>query len=216
MSHRKGRPRRMAVNDKVTYVSELVAFLYERMQSGLAAIAFARAGDGALAKRSDSFETKMLRLSVQAALEFSAIRVARALDPPEYGNASLPEVFELLNDNAVRSGVLDGYSPLPRSLRDREMKSAVERWARVSADPRRGRLRKLRSHTLAHNLIFETLRDGSTDMLLLSDLVLYAEDVFGVVDQLAVACLGTTSQLAEVRTEAQQAADRIWQRLCGL
>jgi len=95
------------------------------------------------------------------------------------------------------------------------MKSAFERWARVSVDPRRQRLRKLRSRTLAHNLIYETLNDGLNDMLLLSDLVTYAEDVFGVVDELAVACLGGTSPLAEVRTEAEQAADRIWHRLCG-
>jgi len=86
-----------------------VAFLHDRTQSGLGAIAFARAGDIALTKQSDSFETRMLRLITKATLEVSAIRVARALDPPECGNASLPEVFELLSDSAVRLAVLERY-----------------------------------------------------------------------------------------------------------
>ena len=212
MSRGTKRPP-MTTIDKVTYVGELVAFLYDRTQSAIGAIALARAADAALINRRESFETRMLQLTARAMLEFSAIRVARMLDPAEYGNACLPEVFELLADSAVCNAVLDDYRPSPRSVRDRHIKNAFECWNRVRLDDRRERLRKVRSHTLAHNLIHKTLKDGLAG-LLNSDLVTYAEEVFDVVDELAWACLGT-NQLDKVHAETQQVATGIWQRRCG-
>lgn len=123
-----------------------------------------------------------------AALEYFAIRVARLLDEPEHGIASLPEVFKVLRDPAVREAVLDvaiGAS-IDRAQREQRMDSAVQCWRRVRKDARFKRLRRLRDHTLAHNLIYKTMHDGLEAPLWTVDLIAYGDDVFRVVSALSV------------------------------
>jgi len=213
---RIGRRTDRVTSDDATYVQELVWFIQDRAQSALGAVAFGRSGEAAIAGESDAAESWMLRLGARAALEFFAIRVARLLDEPEHGIASLPEVFRVLSDEAVRDAVL-GYAvgaTIDRPQRERHMGHAFQTWRKVRRDARRSRLRRLRDHTLAHNLIHKTLKDGLEDPLLAVDLVAYGEEVFRVVDELVWACFGAT-RLDYVRTEAERVAGRIWRRMKG-
>ena len=213
---RIGRRTDRATSDDATYVLERVAYIQDRAQSALGAVALGRSGTAGMAGENDAAESWMLRLVATAALEFFAIRVARLLDQPEHGIASLPEVFRVLSDEAVRDAVL-GYAvgaTIDRPQRERHMEHAFQTWRSVRRDARGARLRRLRDHTLAHNLIDKTMKDGLEAPLLTVDLIAYGEEVFRVVDELAWACLGA-SRLDYVRTEAEQAANRIWQHLCG-
>src|SRR5258708_22482748 len=198
---------------RVGDVLELVALLYFETQNALGALALARAAAAAPINQSGSFETRMIRRIARATREFLAIKVACMLDRSEPRKACLPQVFELLDDSAVRDAVIATYTSPPRPQREDHMNKAFACWRRVKDDPRREQLRKYRSHTLAHNLIDKTLEDWQ-DWLLISDPLSYFEEVFGVMDELAWACL-STNRLDEVRIEAQQVANRIWQRLCG-
>src|ERR1700730_16741838 len=102
----------------------------------------------------------MIRLTTRATREFLAIRVACMLDPAEPRCFCLAEVFELLDDCAVRDAVVDAIShtPPPRPEREHHLNKALQSWSRVKDDPRREQLRKYRNHTLAHNLLGKTLR----------------------------------------------------------
>jgi len=201
--------------EKVTYVAELVAFIYDRTDSALAALALLRAADAALIRRtdSDSIDTRILRLNEKALVEFFAIRVARMLDPAEQGNACLPEVFDSLADSDIRNAVLRRYGSTAPAQREVHLATAFKLWERVRGDARRDKLRRLRSHALAHNLIHRTYQDWQEGLGLPTPaLVEYAEECFAVVGELAWACLGA-NELDKVRTEGQQAAERIWGRL---
>jgi hypothetical protein len=210
-----------APSDDATYVQELVAYIQDRAQSALGAVAFGRSGEMSsppmpppLGEQREATEPWLLRLAAMAALEYFAIRVARLLDEPVPGIASLPEVFKVLRDTAVREAVLNVAvgAAIDRPQREQHMERAVQCWRRVRTDARQKRLRRLRDHTLAHNLIYKTMKDGLEAPLLPVDLIAYGEDVLSVVDELAWACLGA-SRLDYVRTEAERKADQIWRRL---
>lgn len=217
---RIGRRTDRAPSDEAAYVQELVAYIQDRAQSALGAVGFGRSGEPppppmpSLVEQREAVEPWLLRLAAMAALEYFAIRVARLLDEPEPGMASLPEVFKVLRDPAVREAVLDvafGTS-IDRPQREQHMARAVQGWRHVRKDARLKRLRRLRDHTLAHNLICKTMHDGLEARLWTVDLIAYGDDVFRVVDDLTWACLGS-SRLDYVRTEVEQVVGRIWRRL---
>jgi hypothetical protein len=217
---RVGRRTDRAPSDEATYVQELVAYIQDRAQSALGAVALGRSAGlppppmPSLVEQREAVEAWLLRVTAMAALEYFAIRVARLLDEPEHGIASLPEVFKVLRDPTVREAVLDVAfgATIDRPQREQHMERAMQCWRRVRKDARQKRLRRLRDHTLAHNLIYKTMKDGLEAPLLTVDLIAYGEDVLSVVDELAWACLGA-SRLDYVRNEAEREADRIWRRL---
>lgn len=206
----KGAHRPEAVRPELI---ELVTTLYFQGLAVVRILALIRAADSVIVKREESDETMMLTLTELAMRSYTTIRVACMLDEPARGNACLPQVFKLLADDTARAAVLDYPMSLARAERERHLENAEQSWARVSVDPRRDRLRKIRSHALAHNLMNKALRDlldGSD--LTTPDLADYAEECASVVGELAWACLGSSS-IETARADAPSVADRIWKRM---
>jgi len=210
------RKRPPTVGKQALEVRELVSVLYFDASGWAGALALAQAAAAAPVKHTESIEPKMVRIIERATLEFLLMRVARLFDPAEAGNASLPSVFDVLGNAAIRDIVLDDSPLLDRAERERHFDAASQYWARVSQDPRRERVRKVRNHTLAHNMIHKTLEDVMEGFMLpYAEFLDYARECLAVVDELAWACVGAR-QLGTVSQEAERAAERIWQRMSSI
>ena len=204
------------VGKQALEVRELVSVLYFDASGWAGALAVAEAAAVAPVKQTEPIEASMVPIIERATLEFLLMRVARLFDPAEAGNASLPTVFDVLGNAAIRDVVLDDSPFLDRAERERHFDVALQYWARVSQDPRRERVRKVRSHTLAHNLPHKTFRDVMEGFMLpYSEFLNYAHECLTVVDELAWACVGV-SQLGAVSQEAERAAERIWERMSSI
>ena len=204
------------VGKQVLDVRELVAILYFDASQWAGALALAQAAAAAPVKQTEPIEARMVKVIECATLEFLLMRVARLFDPAEAGNACLPTVFDVLGNVTIRDVVLADSPFLDRAERERHFDVALQYWARVSQDPRRERVRKVRNHTLAHNLFHKTFRDVMEGFMLpYSEFLNYAHECLTVVDELARACV-SVSQLGAVSQEAERAAERIWQRMSSI
>jgi hypothetical protein len=169
-------------------VKELVSLFRRDAEDGIGTMAMISVGQTKMATQAFEPGKGHIPILVRAALLQRLLMTVTRLHDKMDGVDSLPVVFDLLADPAVRSGAL----PYPEL--EPPMTYACERWAVLQADPRIDRLRLFRNRYLAHSVS----KKWGFDKPVFEDITSAATETFAIVEALGVATATAPNVLKHV------------------
>jgi hypothetical protein len=189
--------------EKIARVKELVSLFRLDAEDGIGTMAMISVGQTKMATQAFEPRKGHIPILVRAALLQRLLMTVTRLHDKMNEVDSLPVVFDLLADPAVRSGVL----PYPEL--EPPMACACDRWVVLQADARIDRLRLFRNRYLAHSVS----KKWGFDKPVFEDITSAAMETFAIVEALGVATATAPSVLKHVAKVWTKRAEEYWGRL---
>jgi hypothetical protein len=193
----------MTLAEKLARVKELVSLFRRDAEDGIGTMAMISVGQTKMAAQAFEPGKGHIPILVRAALLQRLLMTVTRLHDKMDGLDSLPVLFDLLSDPAVRSGAL----PYPEL--EPPLAYAFERWSALQPDPRIDRLRLFRNRYLAHSVS----KKWGFDKPVFEDITSAALDTFAIVEALGIATATAPSVLKHVANIWKERADEYWKRL---